>query len=209
MNLKKSLKRSIRGGCFLARSIFWEKPRGLDFSLRQKSKGISMKGNHGYALTQKKAFSNIMSRLDINNDDSFIDIGCGKGGVLYYASKYPFRRVAGVEIEDELYEIAVRNFQKLNMPNIEVFHDNAITFDKYSEFNVFFLFNPFDPDIYQQVIDSIFNTLNKTRQDSRVYLICYGATITEYIKDKNEMQLIDTYTDSVRETEVNIWKWEK
>ena len=168
-----------------------------------------MKGNHGYALTQKKAFSNIMSRLDINNDDSFIDIGCGKGGVLYYASKYPFRRVAGVEIEDELYEIAVRNFQKLNMPNIEVFHDNAITFDKYSEFNVFFLFNPFDPDIYQQVIDSIFNTLNKTRQDSRVYLICYGATITEYIKDKNEMQLIDTYTDSVRETEVNIWKWEK
>lgn len=209
MSLKSTIKRYVRGSVFLIRSFVLEKPRGLDFSLRQKTKGISMEGNHGYALTQKKAFQNIMDRLDINKDDNFIDIGCGKGGVLYYASMYPFKRIAGIEIEDELYEIAVKNFQRLNLTNIEIFHENAITYKKYNEFNVFFLFNPFEPDIYQKVIDNIFNTLNYKRNDSRVYLICYGATITEYIRNKQIMKLIDNYVDSVRGTNVNIWKWER
>ena len=209
MSLKSTIKRYVRGSVFLIRSFVLEKPRGLDFSLRQKTKGISMEGNHGYALTQKKSFQNIMDRLDINKDDNFIDIGCGKGGVLYYASMYPFKRIAGIEIEDELYEIAVKNFQRLNLTNIEIFHENAITYKNYNEFNVFFLFNPFEPDIYQKVIDNIFNTLNYKRNDSRVYLICYGATITEYIRNKQIMKLIDNYVDSVRGTNVNIWKWER
>ena len=210
MNLKNSLKRYTRGGVFALKSILWEKPRGLDFSMRQKTVGIKTEGNHGYALTPKKAFDNVVQRLDISASDKFIDIGCGKGGVLYFASKYyPFGRVAGVEIEDSLYEIAVRNFRKPNIPSIEIFHDNAVTFDRYNEFNVFYLFNPFEPNIYREVVDSILSTLNDSRNDSRVYLICYGGTVTKYIKDKRAMELIDSYTDKVRDSEVNIWKWEK
>lgn len=130
MDLKSTFKRLARGGYFLVKSLLWEKPRGIDFSMRQKSRGIKTKGNHGYALTQKRAFDNIMNRLSITEDDNFIDIGCGKGGVLQYASNYPFERIAGIEIEDNLYNIAVRNFQRLRMPQIEIFHDNAVTFDR-------------------------------------------------------------------------------
>lgn len=137
MNLKNVLKRWIRGGCFLLKSVLWERPRGFDFSMRQKTSGIKSEGNHGYALTQKKAFDAIMDRIEICKTDRFIDIGCGKGGVLLYASHYPFQRIAGVEIEDSLYEIAVNNFKKLKNQNVELFYDNAITFDKYCEFNVF------------------------------------------------------------------------
>lgn len=209
MALKGIIKRYLRGMSFVLKSVFWEKPRGIDFSMRQKSVGIKTRGNHGYALTQKKPFDNIIKRLDICKEDKFIDIGCGKGGVLYYALSYPFKRVAGVEIEDNLYEIAVNNFRRLKIPNVELFHADATTFDQYSGFNVFFLFNPFDADIYEKVVEQIFSTFTTDRPDSRVYLICYGASVTEYIKERNVMELIDSYTDEVRCTSVNIWRWVK
>ena len=139
----KRIKRFLRGVTLLAKSIFIEKPKGIDFSLRQKTHNIHAEGNNGYALTQKKAFDNIMKLIDINENDCFIDIGCGKGATLYYATKYPFKRIAGIEIEPSLYNIAQKNFKTLKLPDIELFNDNALSFDKYSQFNVYFLFKPF------------------------------------------------------------------
>ena len=189
--------------------MFYEKPRGLNFSLRQKEKGIKAAGNHGYALTQKKPFDNIMRGLNITERDSFIDIGCGKGGTLLYASRYPFKRVAGVEIEEGLYNIAKHNFERLHMPEIELYLDDAITFDKYWHFNVFYMFNPFDEDIYRQVIDSVFSTLTPDRKNDHVYIICYGQTITDYIEHKGIVKKVNAYVDHIRETGVVIWKWDK
>lgn len=71
------------------------------------------------------------------------------------------------------------------------------------------MFNPFDPDIYQKVVDSICITLNPMRRDPYVYLLCYGATINEYLYNKVLFRLIDSYTDDVRGTSVNIWNWER
>lgn len=47
------------------------------------------------------------------------------------------------------------------------------------------------------------------RKDPYVYLLCYGATINEYILNKGFFRLTDSYTDDVRGTNVNIWKWER
>ena len=177
--------------------------------MRQKYSQIKAWGNHGYALTQKKAFDNIVKKLDIGPEDSFIDIGSGKGGVLRYALSYPFKRVAGVEIEDSLHEIAVRNFQRLGISKVELYHADATTFDKYNEFNVFFLFNPFDAEIYEKVVEQLFSTLTHERPDKRVYLLCYGKSIDDYIAKRNMMELKDSYIDEVRGTSVKIWYWRK
>lgn len=202
---KMNIKRYIRGVKFLLTYLIVEKPKGLDFSMRNRTKGVETKGNHGYALTQEKAFDNIMTLLEIDKNDNFIDIGCGKGGVLRYAVKYDFGRVAGLEIEDNFYEIAVNNFRKLKMENIELFHDNAITFSHYDEFNVYFFFNPFDKDIYQLVLDNIFESIKKSKKE-KVILICYGASVPEYIQATNMFSIVADYTDQVRGTSVCIWK---
>lgn len=173
-----NIKRYIRGAKFLFTSIFIEKPAGLDFSMRQKEKGIDTRGNNGYALTEQKAFANIMKYVKVDKNDNFLDIGCGKGGVLRYAAKYGFGRVAGLEIENSLYEIAVKNFKKLKLPNIELFHDNALTFSKYDEFNVFFFFNPFEPAIYQAVLDKIFESVEwggAAGCSDLLWKVCAGA----------------------------------
>lgn len=73
-----SIKRIFRGIEFAFQSFFVEKPRGLDFSMRYKFTGDE--GSHGYALTPKKSFRNLMKNIEVLPDDAFIDIGCGKGG---------------------------------------------------------------------------------------------------------------------------------
>lgn len=200
-------KRLIRGIILFVKSYIVEKPRGLDFSLRQKSRNIITDGNHGYALTQKKAFDAIMQKISVDKDDCFIDIGCGKGATLYYATHYGFRRIAGIEVESSLYEIAKNNFKKLNLPGVELFLENAVTFDKYGQFNIFFLFNPFDDDIYIKVLENIVDSLNQSVEHKKAYLICYGASPVEYIRQSGKWELTADYLDKVRVTAVHIWKF--
>lgn len=202
----KGFKRYIRGVRFLFTSLFIEKPAGLDFSMRQKEKGIITDGNNGYALTEQKAFDQIMKYVKADSNDNFIDIGCGKGGVLRYAAKYGFGRVAGLEIEDSLYEIAVKNFKKLKLQNIELYHDNALTFSKYDEFNVFFFFNPFETAVYQAVLDKIFESLKSRQGGQAVILICYGKSVPEHIQKSGLFSLVASYEDDVRGTGVCIWR---
>lgn len=191
----------------MSRYLFYEKPRGLDFSLRQKSKKIKKQGNHGYALTQKKSFDEIMRHLDITSKDSFIDIGCGKGGCLLYAIEHGFGRVAGIEVEKSLYDMAVNNFKRLKLSErVEIFNEDAAAFRGYGRYNVFYFFNPFDADIYKRVVDNIINQILEN-PGRNIYMICYGASIREYIKDTNRFFLVHEYTDHIRNTDVCIWKY--
>lgn len=200
------VKRIIRGVSFLLKSYLCEKPRGLDFSMRQKSRNIKFSGNHGYALTQKKAFDEIMKNIEIVAGDAFVDIGCGKGGVLLYASKYNFARVAGIEIEDSLINVAKKNFKILKLDRVELFHDNAVTFERYAEFNVYFMFNPFDADIYMKVINRIVEATKARTDGKKVTLICYGASVYDYIEGLDFFVKKEQYTDDVRCTSVCIWE---
>lgn len=206
MDAYRYVKRLVRGITFFLKSYLVEKPKGLDFSLRQKSRNIITDGNHGYALTQRKAFDTIMEKIGVGKDDCFIDIGCGKGATLYYATNYDFRRIAGIEVEPTLYEIARRNFKQLDLPSVELFLENAVNFDKYDQFNIFFLFNPFDDDIYIKVLERIVDSQHQNSGSKKVYLICYGASPVEYIRQSGNWELTDEYLDNVRVTDVHIWK---
>ena len=60
--MNKAIRRYLRGAEYFLRYAFVECPRGLDFSIRNKAAGITLAGNHGYALTSKKALRNMLRR---------------------------------------------------------------------------------------------------------------------------------------------------
>lgn len=91
---------------------------------------------------------------------TFIDYGCGKGRALLMASDFPFRQIIGVEYSSELAAIARRNITLYHNPSqkcvaIKVFEGNAALFEPLDIASVFFLHNPFDGLILQQVLDRI------------------------------------------------------
>lgn len=204
--LKAKMRQYWRYAGYLTTWLIFEKPRGLDFSMRAKSTGIVTEGNHGYALTSKRALDNILRGLPIAPSDTLLDVGCGKGGVLCFAARYPFGEVAGIEVEGWLVQIARRNVARLHLGDrVRVYEGNALSFDRYGDFNYFFLFNPFDPEIYDEVVDAI--AAATSEMTSRpIWFICYGAASERRIRANGNFELVRDERCPYRGNRIKIWR---
>src|SRR5215218_10190886 len=54
----------------------------------------------------------LFGRLEVSRDDVFVDLGCGKGRVLYMAARRPFKRVIGIEWSERFSRIARVNLDR-------------------------------------------------------------------------------------------------
>jgi len=63
-----------------------------------------------YQPTDEALFKEMLASLPIDfSQFTFVDLGSGKGRTLLMASEYPFRRIVGVEILQELHRAAEEN----------------------------------------------------------------------------------------------------
>lgn len=76
------------------------------------NKILSRENNH-YAGCQPSCLRNALRSLPDISQFVFYDLGCGMGRGLVVASEFPFRRVIGVDLSEELCAIAVKNAQKI------------------------------------------------------------------------------------------------
>ncbi|WP_051360683.1 class I SAM-dependent methyltransferase [Desulfuromonas sp. TF] len=110
---------------------------------------------HYYADSGGLAFDRIMSHFAIGSEDAIVDFGCGKGGILISLAKYPFAKIAGVEISPELVEIAKKNIRKLKIDRVEISCCDAADFQDLDDFNYFYFFDPFPCVVMKDVIRNI------------------------------------------------------
>ncbi|MGO9269168.1 MAG: class I SAM-dependent methyltransferase [Terriglobia bacterium] len=67
----------------------------------------------GYQPTEPVLFHQMLRALAIHHPDfTFVDLGSGKGRALLMASDYPFRRILGVELLQELDRAARENIRR-------------------------------------------------------------------------------------------------
>jgi len=126
---------------------------------------------HYYADSGGLAFDRLMSNFRISPADAIVDFGCGKGGVLISLSKYPFRKITGVEIDPALVEIARTNISKLKIKNVEVKCCDAADFKHLGEYNYFYFFDPFPCVVMAEVLNNIEQSLiDKPRPVTLIYL---------------------------------------
>lgn len=137
--------------------------------------------------TFKETFLNLLSMIKIKSDWIFMDCGSGLGLPLYLASSY-FKKVYGVEIIKEIANISISNLNILKVENFEVICSdiNKINYDILDTINVFYLFNPFINEIFENFILKIINSIK--RNDRDVIIIYVNAT---------QENLIDKYQDDL------------
>ena len=87
---------------------------------------------------------------------SFVDLGCGKGRALLLAAEWPFRKIIGVELIDELSSIAESNatrWSKATNSNakIRVIRHDATTFQWPRAPLLVYLYNPFASSLVAQI----------------------------------------------------------
>jgi SAM-dependent methyltransferase len=86
---------------------------------------------------------------------TFVDLGCGKGRALIVAAQLGFSRIVGVELVPELADIARRNLALLGFDTPAVETGDAGTFQFPAGPLVLFLYNPFNRDVVERVIENL------------------------------------------------------
>lgn len=101
----------------------------------------------------------ILRHGEIGPNDVFLDLGSGKGRAVLQAARFPFSRVIGVELSEDMTAIAQRNLaarrRQLRCRNVELITADVLHYPIPDDVSVVYLFNPFQGPIFDAVIEQI------------------------------------------------------
>ena len=150
---------------------------GVDTSGLLHAEELSSKGeaadlfNAGYFGIAPSAFRKALERLQPQfEENTFVDLGSGKGRALLVASEYPFRAICGVEISPVLHAIATDNIARYRNPNqrcrnIRSIQADATAFVFPSGPLVVYMWNPFEGPVFRAVLANLEDSLVREPRD--------------------------------------------
>ncbi len=153
-----------------------------------KEKSGLYKDGQVYVPTPFLLLQRIMDYVKPGGEDIFLDFGCGKGRVVFFASMWKLKKVIGVELNQERFEAAQRNLAhfKLNKTPIELVNADAVHYRVKDE-TIFFLFDPFGRETLRKVIQSIGDSLRENARPVRI--IYYHPVYQEILDDQGWLML--------------------
>jgi SAM-dependent methyltransferase len=117
-----------------------------------------------YALIAK-----MFERLDMQPEDVFVDVGCGKGRVVCCASRLHIRKVVAIELNPALARQASDNLRRVRGKRaaVEVVEQSAEEYG-YSDATVIYLYNPFNARLTDLVVQKLFLSLSHRPRPLRI-----------------------------------------
>jgi hypothetical protein len=125
--------------------------------------------NTAYYGISPSGFNQIMESLGAEFGSewgrfTFVDLGSGKGRALLLASRFPFRKIVGVELAPELSAVAAANIKLMVAPwqtcrEMEANCADAATFDYPAGPMVLYLNNPFLPPVLKRCLKNLARNL--------------------------------------------------
>ncbi|HIT34200.1 MAG TPA: class I SAM-dependent methyltransferase [Candidatus Faecousia intestinigallinarum] len=133
-----------------------ERLQGLDFTMPDRMYDRGRNDGAMYLASSRKMARQLFSLVDKTRFPNFLDVGCGKGFILWQAQEAGFSKVTGVEYDEKLAQICRGNLQRLNLQDaVTVAQGDAREFPDYGEYDVFYFFNPFVEEVMEQVVSKI------------------------------------------------------
>jgi hypothetical protein len=123
-----------------------------------------------YEPSSAATFHRAMRSLGVDHAEfTFLDIGAGKGKGMLLASRYPFRRIVGVEWSAELAAVASRNCQayrsiRQKCRAFEVVCADASVYEIPDDPLVIYMYNPFRLPVLSAVASNIAASLARRRR---------------------------------------------
>lgn len=152
--------------------------------------------NH-YEATPYSILNTLFEKYPLQRNDTFVDFGCGKGRVLFYAHERFQVAVTGVEMNKELYEEARINKQNYitnvsnNSAPIRLVHNYAESYDIQADENRFYFFNPFSIHIFRQVVENVMQSAIEHPRDIDLILYYPPEPYVDYLQEETSFTLFD------------------
>ena len=121
--------------------------------------------NTAYYGISPSGLTQMLEALDLDWPRfTFVDLGSGKGRALLLASRFPFRRIVGVEISPNLSNVAATNIERFSAPwqtchEIEPRVGDAAEFAYPSGPLVVFLYQPFLSPVLKKCLKNLARSL--------------------------------------------------
>ncbi|MFQ5790002.1 MAG: class I SAM-dependent methyltransferase [Acidobacteriota bacterium] len=146
-----------------------------------RARGVDTRGysDPRYEPTPAPVFRRMIADLRLRHEDFvFVDFGSGKGKVLLMASEFPFKKVIGVELWQELHRIAEANLRRLGpdarqCQAVESLCMDAALYSIPPEPAVFYFFNPFPEETLARVVENIERSLKA--HPRKIFIIFYAS----------------------------------
>jgi predicted RNA methylase len=164
----------VRARTVLAETAF-ERRYGVDTEgwLTQEELGYANADFNMYKPARLTSLRRILPRKEVTDQDVFLDLGSGKGRVVLQAAlHYPFSRVYGVELSEELHRIAERNLEhnreRLAGRDVVLVCADALEYKIPDEVTVVFLYNPFGGEVFETVVDALLESVDRCPRRLRI-----------------------------------------
>jgi hypothetical protein len=127
----------------------------------------------GYVPSPWRVLRTLLPAVGLGPDDVLLEYGSGKGRVVItVASRYPLRRVIGVEHDRDAIAAARANLRKwrrpLRCPAVEFAYEDAREFAVPDDVTVVYLFNPFVGVTFSDVLARLRASLTRRPRRLRV-----------------------------------------
>jgi SAM-dependent methyltransferase len=132
---------------------------------------------HFYVPTTASVIYEILSSIPLQpNKLAFVDMGSGKGRALLIASEFPFAKIVGIELSDNLHRIAEENIKRYKPATqlcavFDLKCMNALDYSYGDEPFVLFLFDPFGREILQNIITNLEASLRARPREAYVVYV--------------------------------------
>jgi len=137
-----------------------------------------------------------LSLLDIDwHEFVFVDIGCGMGKPLMVASRFPFKKLVGLDLSAKLIDAARKNVAIFTQgtddaKRFELHVQDAATFEIPNAPTIYYLYNPFGERTLKRVVRNIEDSLRANPR--KLAVIYYNATCRSVFQNSPLFELVRT-----------------
>jgi len=177
---KKHIGRVLSGDVLECKQLMYRVTsalRGLDMKFASRGNlGLQKERSIGYEDSGGPKLDYVLKNLPIANDDSIIDLGCGKGGAMITMAQHGFLHVDGIEISPALVSIARENLIRCDVGRARIFCCDAAEFLAYDPYTFIYMFNPFPERVVRAAVG---NLVGSSKRNGKPLTLIYNNPVCE------------------------------
>jgi 16S rRNA G966 N2-methylase RsmD len=171
--------------------------------------GLAHQDRGYYVPASWRILRRTLSRREVGEHDVLIDFGSGMGRMVLEAARYPFKRVIGVELSEQLHDIARDNVrrtrQRLRCKDIDFVRCDALDYEVPDDVTVVFFNNPFQGSVFAAVIEKLITSVDRNPRPVKV--IYYNPVEEMFLISTGRFRHLRTLSHARRAREGTPFGW--
>ncbi|QPC45703.1 class I SAM-dependent methyltransferase [Mangrovibacillus cuniculi] len=164
--------------------------------------------HHRYEATPYGALDLLFSTISIRPNETFVDVGCGKGRTLFFVVERFGCKGIGIEMDDHFYRECLLNKESFGesypeeQEGVSFYHGLADHYPISANDSVFYFFNPFSIEIFRAFTYRLIESVSENPRELTLILYYPSSDYVHFLAMETyfeEVECVKWQTDDPRE----------